>query len=249
MSNDQTEVLNVSNYNADSTIQKRFAREYSISATSQITVYGTLLTPITKVETQMMFYSEELFNFCKDYIKSFKSSFYLRHGHTSPLLLIIDLLLLDGGTNAEFLLSQESNFRWKLVEVFLHFILPWKAVANDKIEDILEYLQILNNVFSDDLGFHPDITPDLETLARNLLAIEHPSINVSTSLAGGDEIRLPLHLSIRAFMRRKLFHTEMGLLGVGLPGVRVGDIVVVINGCSYPVILRESEEGVLGCVK
>lgn len=48
-----------------------------------------------------------------------------------------------------------------------------------------------------------------------------------------------LHMSIMYFlMRRSLFHTANGLIGMGPPGMETNDLVYLIHGSSLPVLLR-----------
>ena len=41
---------------------------------------------------------------------------------------------------------------------------------------------------------------------------------------------------------RRVFRTQLGVMGFGRSGVEEGDVVAVIPGCSWPCILREQDE-------
>ncbi|KAI0097554.1 heterokaryon incompatibility protein-domain-containing protein [Nemania sp. FL0031] len=44
-------------------------------------------------------------------------------------------------------------------------------------------------------------------------------------------------------MEKSIFHTRNGLLGLGPPGMKQGDLVYLIHGSSLPVLLRKTAEG------
>ncbi|KAJ8132815.1 hypothetical protein O1611_g808 [Lasiodiplodia mahajangana] len=65
-------------------------------------------------------------------------------------------------------------------------------------------------------------------------------MNKSTHTTIANEVALRL---LFIAMEKSLFHTNDGLLGLGPPGMKQGDLVYLVHGSSLPVLLRKTVQG------
>lgn len=67
---------------------------------------------------------------------------------------------------------------------------------------------------------------------------------VFATLTGGGKIRNDKWAGIirNVMQRRRLFVTQDGHLGIGPVTIQPGDVVVIISGCNFPIVLRPREE-------